>query len=557
MCGIAGIFDTTKHDNKRLVKRMLRTMKHRGPDGQAYKYHDFVSLGLVRLSMNSIKTPTRVYSNTKNDILCVLNGEIYNHLDLRKKMGLNTVPDKNYNDADIIIPMYEKYGKNFIKYLDGMFAIAIVDKDKLLLFSDKFGIKPLYYSFLPDRKFVFSSELRPILKISGKHEISKSGLASYLQYRFIAHPLTIFSDVFKIEPCQILEISQHNIKKSKYKIDIQPTQNLKPWVKNIDNYDSQEVKIGTFLSGGLDSSILNTILHGKRHAFTIKYDINENIDETKFATCIAKKQDLIHHIVYTRRNIIKNTFDKTILSLEEPLYSTISISTYLLAKSAKKYVKGIISGDGADEMFIGYNYIRTAMNNVGKELQTYKQQIAWLPSTIKNKLFNIKIRDLRLIKNSNEPLKSIMDFERNYRLPDYHLFRLDKMTMANSVEGRVPFLSQEIINYLSGHPLSKLYTNPPKQQLAKTFSNILPSDILNRKKQPFTAPWIDWIDGCLHKDITRTFNNKSLCKLFDVSQPELLNLINKPLKQYSDYTAIWGLYVLLKWAKAYKKHIIL
>lgn len=556
MCGIAGIFDTTKNDNKRIVKRMLRTMKHRGPDGQAYKHHDFVSLGLTRLSMNSVKTPTRVHSNTKNDILCVFNGEIYNHLDLRKTLRLNTIPDKKYNDADVIIPMYEKYGKDFVKYLDGMFSIVIMDKDKLLLFSDKFGIKPLYYSLLSDGKFVFSSELRPILKISGKHEISKSGLASYLQYRFIAHPLTIFSDIFKIEPRQILEISQHNIKKSKYKIEIQSTQSLKPWVKSIINYDSQEVKIGTFLSGGLDSSILNMILNGKRHAFTIKYDINENIDETKFATCVAKKQDLIHHIVYARRNVIKNTFDKTILSLEEPLYSTVSISTYLLAKSAKKYVKGIISGDGADEMFIGYNYIRTAMNNTGKELQTYKKQIAWLSPTVKHKLFNTNIHNLRLIKNSKEPLESIMIFERDYRLPDYHLFRLDKMTMANSVEGRVPFLSQDIINYLSGIPLRELYTNPPKQHLIKTFSNILPSYILNRKKQPFTAPWTDWIDGCLYKDITRTFKNKSLCDLFDVSQPELLNLINKPLKQYSDYTAIWGLYVLLKWAKTYKKYII-
>lgn len=555
MCGIAGIFDISKHDNKRLVKRMLRAMKHRGPDGKAYKHHHFVSLGLTRLSMNSVKTPTRVHSNPKNDILCVFNGEIYNHLDLRKNLGLNIVSDKKYNDADIIIPMYEKYGKNFVKYLDGMFSIAIMDKDKLLLFSDKFGIKPLYYSFLSDGKFVFSSELRPILKISGKHEISKSGLTSYLQYRFIAHPLTIFSDIFKIDPCQILEISQHNIKKSKYKINIEPTQSLKTWVKGINNYGSQEVKIGTFLSGGLDSSILNTILKGKRHAFTIKYDVNEHIDETRFATLVAEKQDLIHHIVYAQKNIIKNTFDRTILSLEEPLYSTVSISTFLLAKSAKKYVKGIISGDGADEMFIGYNYIRTAMNNAGKEIQTYKQQIAWLSPTIKNKLFNTQTRDLRLIKNSKEPLESIMDFERNYRLPAYHLFRLDKMTMASSIEGRVPFLSQDIVNYLYGVPLRKLYTNSPKQLLIENFSNILPSDIVNRKKQPFTSPWIDWIDGCLHKDITRTFNNTSLCNLFNVSQPELLNLINKPLKQYTDYTAIWGLYVLFKWAKIYNKYI--
>ncbi len=556
MCGIAGIFDTTKCDNKRLVKRMLRTMKHRGPDGWAYKYNDFVSLGLVRLSMNSIKTPTHVHANTKNDIFCVFNGEIYNHLELRKKLGLNTVSDKKYNDADIIIPMYEKYGKDFVKYLDGMFSIAIMDKDRLLLFSDKFGIKPIYYSILSNGNFVFSSELKAILSITKKHRISAKGLSSFLQYRFVAHPLTIFEDIFKFGPCQILEITAKGVKKYNYKIICSPAKTLSKWGKGIANYDSSEVKIGAFLSGGLDSSILCSLFGDKKHVFTIKYDINRVINETDFAAGVAHKNKLIHHIVNANKQIIKNNFDKTVLALEEPLYSTVALSTYLLAKSAKKYVKGIISGDGADEMFMGYNYIRTAMNNVGSELQTYKQQISWLSQDAQKRLFNRKPKNLNLIKTSDNPLQTIADFERKYRLPDYHLFRLDKMTMANSIEGRVPYLSQDIINFVYKLPLNKLYTNTPKQQLAKTFSNILPANILNRKKQPFTAPWVDWIDGYLHKDIMRTFNNKSLCDLFDVSQPELLNLINKPLKQYSDYTAIWGLYVLLKWAKIYKKYIV-
>lgn len=556
MCGIAGVFDTTKNDNKRLIKRMLRTMKHRGPDGYAYKHHDFVSLGLTRLSMNSVKTPTCVHHNTTNDIFCIFNGEIYNHLDLRKTLGLNTVPDKNYNDADVIIPMYEKYGKDFVKYLDGMFAIAIVDKDKLLLFSDKFGIKPVYYSILSNGKFVFSSELKAILSITKKHKISTKGVSSFLQYRFVAHPLTIFEGIFKFGPCQILEITPKGVKKHNYKIICSPTKTLSKWGKSIADYDSSEVKIGAFLSGGLDSSILCSLFGHKKHVFTIKYDTNPGINEIDFAASVAHKNNLIHHIVNAKKNIVKKNLDKTIVALEEPLYSTVALSTYLLAKSAGKYVKGIISGDGADEMFIGYNYIRTAMNNVGSEIQTYKQQISWMPQDTQKRLFNRKLQNLNLIKISDNPLLSIIDFERKYRLPDYHLFRLDKTTMANSVEGRVPYLSQDIINFVYELPSGKLYTNPPKQQLAKTFSNILPLDIINRKKQPFTAPWIDWIDVCLHKDIIRTFNNKSLCDLFDVSQPELLNLINKPLKQYSDYTAIWGLYVLLKWAKTYKKHII-
>ena len=556
MCGIAGIFDTTKCDNKRLVKHMLRTIKHRGPDGQAYKYHDFVSLGVTRLSMNSVKTPTRVHADTKNDVFCVFNGEIYNHLDLRNTLGLATLPDKNYNDADIIIPMYEKYGKDFVKYLDGMFAIAIMDKDKLLLFSDKFGIKPIYYSILSNGNFVFSSELKAILSITKKHRISAKGLSSFLQYRFVAHPLTIFEDVCKFGPCQLLEITAKGVKKYNYKIICSPAKTLSKWGKSIANYDSSEVKIGAFLSGGLDSSILCSLFGDKKHVFTIKYDNNQGINETDFAECVAHKNNLIHHIVNANKQIIKNNFDKTILALEEPLYSTVALSTYLLAKSAKKYVKGIISGDGADEMFMGYNYIRTAMNNVGSELQTYKQQISWLSQVAQKRLFNRKPKNLNLIKTSDNPLQTIADFERKYRLPDYHLFRLDKMTMANSIEGRVPYLSQDIINFVYKLPLNKLYTNPPKQKLVNAFHKILPAEILNRKKQPFTAPFIDWIDGCLHKDILRIFNNKQLCRLFGISHHELLKLINKPSKEYSDYTSIWGVYMLLKWAQKYKKHIL-
>lgn len=556
MCGIAGIFDTTKCDNKRLVKRMLRTMKHRGPDGWAYKHNDFVSLGLTRLSMNSVKTPTRVHANIKNDIFCVFNGEIYNHLDLRKKLGLNTVSGKKYNDADIIIPMYEKYGKDFIRYLDGMFSIAIMDKDRLLLFSDKFGIKPIYYASLSNGKFIFASELRAILNITKKRRISAKGLSSFLQYRFVAHPLTIFEDIFKFGPCQILEITQNGIKKYNYKIICSPTKTLSKWGKSIANYDSSEVKIGAFLSGGLDSSILCSLFGDKKHVFTIKYDNNQGINETDFAECVAHKNNLIHHIVNANKRIVKMNLDKAIISLEEPLYSTVALSTYLLAKSAKKYVKGIISGDGADEMFIGYNYIRTAMNNVGSELQTYKQQISWLPRDTQKRLFSSKLQNLNLIKTSDNPLQNIVDFERGYRLPDYHLFRLDKMTMANSIEGRVPYLSQDIVNFVYKLPLNKLYTNPPKQKLVNAFHKILPVKILNRKKRPFTAPFIDWIDGCLRKDILRIFNNKQLCRLFDISHHELLKLINKPSKEYSDYTSIWGVYMLLKWAQKYKKHIL-
>lgn len=532
-------------------------MRHRGPDGTKIFHHGPVSLGITRLAMVNTSAKQTIFHNETNNIFCVFNGEIYNYKKLRANLIKEGHVFKTNSDGEVIVHLYEQYGKKFVQYLDGMFAIALCDRDQLVISTDFFGIKPLYYTTTPDNLILFSSELRPILGLYPKHRISQQGLASYLQYRFVAYPFTIFNDIYKFGPHEIKMVSCHGIKNERYKLNTNKIRSLKQsFLSCLNNYESDEIEIGTFLSGGLDSSIINSAISKPCHAFTIQYTNAPKINETNYADIVAKHNKLTHHIEPLFATKLPTILKKTIISLEEPLYSTVSPSTYFLAARAKKYVKGVICGDGADEMFIGYNYIRTALNNKGSEIETYKQQISWLSSKNLTQLFYKKPRKIRLIKTKNTPLDDMMEFERTYRLSCYHLFRLDKLTMAHSIEGRVPFLSHCVLKYISSKSNTELLTTPAKQDLITAFKNILPKEIISRKKQPFTAPFIEWQDSCLQTDMIKTFKNKKLCRIFNINSDNLLALLISKSKDYSDYTALWGIYMLLLWAKYYKKNIL-
>lgn len=556
MCGIVAIYDKSGKNNARKVKKMLKTMRHRGPDGMKVYHHGAVSLGITRLAMVTPQAKPTIFSNETTDIFCVFNGEIYNYKKLRDDLIKKGHIFKTDSDGEVIVHLYEQYGKKFVQYLDGMFAIALYTNEQLLLVTDSCGIKPLYYT-AQDNLVLFSSELRPILKLYPKHHISQQGLASYLQYRFVAYPFTIFCDIYKFGPREIKTVSADGIKNEQYKLNAHKNRSLRQnFISDLKNYESDEIEIGTFLSGGLDSSIINSALSKSCHAFTIQYTNAPKINETNYAGIVAKQKKLTHHIETLSASKLPTILKKTAISLEEPLYSTVAPCTYFLAFRAKRYVKGVICGDGADEMFIGYNYIRTALNNKGTELETYKQQISWLTPQNVAKLFYAKPQKMHLIQANSKPLDTIMEFERTYRLSCYHLFRLDKLTMAHSIEGRVPFLSHSILNYISRKSNTELLTTPAKQDLIKAFKNILPKEILSRKKQPFTAPFIEWQESCLQRDMIKTFKNKKLCCLFNINSDNLLALSLSKSKDYSDYTALWGIYMLLLWAKHYNKNIL-
>ena len=543
MYGITGIVGNDK-------KYLTKSIKKISGRGRAYVVQNLSADKYIALSFtktNKNPQPVHFFIDECSGDFCLFYGILYDKSTIYKFLGTSAISD----DAELIMKLYKKIGAKFIKHLDGSFVIVFGTKGKLSLISDYFGTKTLYYSAPLNDYFVFSSSLQSILRYVKKAKISERALASYLQYRFVAHPLTIFENIYKISPKQIIQIGNKIIKKQ-YTKDVVSSKSLKDWAQIVADCHSD--KTGLLLSGGLDSSILASLTEPVK-AFTISYETQHSDTDLSCAKLVATKFGHTNNVVKMESCDILSALNASICQLEEPLYSTISASSAFLAKAAKKSVNAIITGDGADELFIGYNYIRTALNNKKNEIEEYKKQISWCDEKMLQTLFVKNIQQIDLIKKANSALDIIMNFEQNYRLPNYHLFRLEKIMTANNIIACTPFLSEQMLNYVSAFTNKTLYTTPPKKHLSQPFANALPMDVITRQKQPFPAPFIIWIDTCLRKDIIKTFSNKNLTRNLGINCGNLLNLAHKQEKQYHDYTTIWGFYMLLKWLKRFKRYI--
>ena len=544
MYGITGIVGNNKN-------QVIKSIKKISGCGRIYVVQNLSADKYVALSFNKTnRTPKPVYffQDTQSGDFCLFYGILYNKSTIYKLLGTCAT----LNDAQLVMRLYKKMGSKFIKSLDGSFVIILGTKGKLSLISDYFGTKNLYYSQTSNDYFVFSSSLQSILRYVKKSKISEQALASYLQYRFVAHPLTMFENIYKLSPKQTVQIGNKTVKRH-YKRDVAPSKSLKNWAQTVANCCSD--KTGLLLSGGLDSSILASLTKPVK-AFTISYETQHSDTDLSCAKLVAAKFNHKHNVVKMKCHDILSALNSAICQLEEPMYSTISASSNFLANKAKKSVSTMITGDGADELFIGYNYIRTALNSKNNEIEEYKKQISWCDKKIYQTLFVKNIQQIDLIKKTNTALDTIMNFEQNYRLPNYHLFRLEKIMAANNIIACTPFLSEQMLNYVSAFTNKTLYTTPPKKHLSQPFVDVLPMDVITRQKQPFPAPFIVWIDTCLRKDIIKTFSNKKLTCKIGINCSHLLNLAYKQDKQYHDYTTIWGFYMLLKWLKQFNKYIL-
>ncbi len=544
MYGITGIVGNDK-------KYLTKSIKKISGRGRAYVVQNLSADKYIALSFtktNKTPQPVHFFIDECSGDFCLFYGILYDKSTIYKFLETSAISD----DAELIMKLYKKIGAKFIKHLDGSFVIVLGTKGKLSLISDYFGTKTLYYSAPPNDYFVFSSSLQSILRYVKKAKISERALASYLQYRFVAHPLTIFENIYKISPKQIIQIGNKIIKKQ-YTKDVVSSKSLKDWAQIVADCHSD--KTGLLLSGGLDSSILASLTEPVK-AFTISYETQHSDTDLSCAKLVAAKFSHKHNVVKMKSRDILSALNSSICQLEEPMYSTISASSNFLANKAKKSVSTMITGDGADELFIGYNYIRTALNSQNNEIEEYKKQISWCDELLCKQLLGKNIKHIDLIKDTTAHLDSILDFEQNYRLPNYHLSRLEKIMAANNIIACTPFLSEQMLNYVSAFTNKTLYTTPPKKHLSQPFVDVLPVEITTRQKQPFPAPFITWIDTCLQKDIIKTFSNKKLtCKL-GINHRHLLDLAYKQEKQYHDYTTIWGFYMLLLWVKKFYKHIV-
>ncbi len=551
MCGICGKinFNNETIDKSEIIA-MRDTLIHRGPDDAGVYVDNNVGLGHRRLSIIDVSGSKQPLSNENNSIWIVYNGEIYNFQMLREEMLDKGHKFKTRGDTEVIVHLYEEYGKDFVHYLRGMFAFAIWDKNKrkLILMRDRLGIKPLYY-YSNKKSFCFASEIKALFSCKDViKELDENGLKRYLKYRFVYGEKTLFKGVRELLPGYCLEISNGKEKLEKYwdltfspKHDYNISDMSETLLTTLDESVKlrmiSDVPIGSFLSGGVDSSAI-TGLMARNSASQVKtFSVGftpEEENELKYARTVSEYFNSMHHEYTVGSEDFFSLMKKLIWHHDEPFIFPASVPLYILSKNTKDKATVILSGEGADELFAGYTtnvkaYWLNRFKNIMPDL--IKRGLSKVPLNTKieeiikktniserefirsffitytddviSKIFNCNVDDndddvLDSEISINDINGSFLDKFLAFQMKTYLialLMKQDKMSMAASIETRVPFLDHKLVEHACLYPDSvKVKYNQGKHILKKTCESLLPHDIIYRKKMGFPVPIERWFE---------------------------------------------------------------
>ena len=510
--------------------------------------------------------------NDNKDILLYYCGNVLNCSDIKQKLLDKGYKLNSNSEEELIIKLYQEFNIDFIKLIEGEFAFCILDfkQNKVFAFKSLMSTTQLYYSLVKN-KLIISTTLKEILSLR-KNTINNYALELYMNLRFIPSPYTIIEGVFKLENGHAIVFDGDKVSKMQL-YDIMPSNSKNNNIKDVGRYvvdsinqSSKHTKeSGIFLSGGFDSAIIASILAKNNKpikAFSVGYEIDTKFDETNVAKNIARDLNLEHLIYKIKNSELLNLLNESIDILEEPFYSTVSVSTLRLAKESSKLVQNIYSGDGSDELFYGYKYLRDALKE-DDTLDYYISGLSWLKELkAKDVLYESELTNEDVHKmlfnqfESNSKVQLLRVVEMFKRFPDYHLFRLGKILSIYNLKSILPFTSREVIQFaLDVDGKSIMNDNDPKINLKSSLEEYLTKDIKESKKQPFTAPNKEWIEGPLKEDLVKVFNNKKLFQVLGLQQNVCLKILNDYQGQYKDVSNIWGIYMLLKWCERFEKYI--
>lgn len=567
MCGIAGFYgDINKKQSVSTLKHMLTRIKHRGPDQSGVYVSDYVGLGSVRLSIIDLSSGTMPISNQDNSLWIVFNGEIYNHMELREELIQKNHSFKTRSDTEVILHLYEEYGPECLKKLNGQFAIAIWDKHKeeLFLARDRVGIRPLFYTQTKSA-FVFASEIKAFMEYPEVSlKFSNKALSEYVTFWTALSPNTVFENVFEVPPGTYMLVNHKGIKSNTYwELPI-----VKPNAYNFTTVEEAatafenifldsiklrlraDVPVAAYLSGGIDSSITTSFIKqvspNRLKTFSIGFT-ETDFDESAYQNIAASYFKTEHSSVTCSEQDISNYFKEVVWFAEAPLLRTAPTPMGLLSKNVRDHnIKVVITGEGADELLGGYNIFKEAKIKhfwakdpqsklrplLLKRLYPYLPQINKASSNMLKMFFGYKltetnspiyshllrwhntsriknyfsdtiketIKDYNPIAEVEEKLESKLsgyDYLTKAQWLEIHLFMSgyllssqgDRMGMANSIEGRYPFLDHRVIEFcMALHPDLKLHGLNEKYLLKKMMKDRLPDAILNRSKQAYRAP---------------------------------------------------------------------
>lgn len=573
MCGIAGVirYNNISNNDALVVEQMLKDIKHRGPDSEnTYTNYRDLYIGGVRLAIVDRAKSNQPLKNEDGSVVMFYNGEIYNYQHLRRALIGRGHHFRTDGDGEVIIHLYEECPKTFAEKLDGMFTFVIWDENhrRLILGRDRVGIKPLYY-WENQNELCFASESQALFwNKSIPLSLDYEGVQQYLGYRFTFAPNTIYSNIKKLEPATILKYEKDKIEIYKY-WDCLNVVNMKCsnqevfntiFTDAVNSTFDENVSIGMLLSGGLDSSSIAASLRYNKpiNMFTVGYDISGVEDERVYAKIVAEHLMHNYHETIVDSNKVMDHMKKVICALGEPIYSTASLSTYLACSLASQHERVVMSGDGSDELLLGYEHFRI-INNVIKDKgnwrEVYRQQIGLLSNEWQDRLYSdelIKYRDSDIfnkIPQDRSPFEQVFLFELLYRLPEYHLLRVDRLSMNHSLEVRVPFLRNKLVEWaLNSNKEALLYCEQEKELLRDVVKQTLPPVINRRAKQKFSSPYISWLTGPLNKivfELLLTSGYHTSLGIRKKGLEELKSAFERDPLENARF--VWGVFILFSW----------
>jgi len=629
MCGICGIINFNgKPISQNLIQQMNNTLIHRGPDDEGYYFSQrlgssgqrigdrpSVTLAHRRLSIIDLDTGHQPMSNEDGTVWIVFNGEIYNFIKLRKKLIKKGHQFCTKSDTEVIIHAYEEYGTNCLKHFIGMFAFALWDEKNNMLFlaRDRLGIKPLYYSILPN-EFIFASEIKAIIKHPKiQKEIDWKALSDYLFYQYIPSPRTIFTQIKKLPPAHFMLIKKdRQIEiESYWDLKWEPDYSLtkqecidetrKLLLQVVEDRLVSDVPFGAFLSGGVDSSAvvsaMTKIMNIPVKTFTIGFK-ESKFNEAHYAKTLAKYLGTEHYQEIVKPNAIE-ILPELAHKFDEPFGDSSAIPTYYVAKLARKYVTMVLSGDGGDEGFAGYvRYLQALKEQIlfDKKYPFFKKLsrliLPFYPQNLRGRgsleriletplqryFRSIQIFNFTQIQNllSLEIRKYLNDYRSEYFLEQFYkedkfpdlisalqyldiktylpediLVKVDRATMANSLEARVPLLDHRLLEFLARVPVNyKINGKTSKWILREAIKDWLPPRFLDRPKHGFAVPLAYWFRNNLGQFVKDRILGKRFFRRGFFHKDFIKKIIEEHQKGIRDWASrIWSLLMFDEWCR--------
>jgi len=601
MCGICG-FTGNLIEKEDVLTRMMNRIIHRGPDSAGMHISDGVALGFRRLSIRDLNNGDQPMYNEDKTLVVTFNGEIYNYKELREDLEAKGHIFANNADTEVLLHGYEEYGTEMVKMLRGMFAFVIWDLKTKTMFGarDYFGIKPFYYTQI-NGNLVYGSEIKSILEHPEyKKEVNPEALENYLTFQYSVLPETFFKGIYKLMPSHCFTYKDGKMEISRY-YDPQfiPDESYEKedLVNRIDEVMQDSVKahmiadveVGSFLSSGVDSSYVAASFHGDK-TFTVGFDY-EKYNEIDYAKALSKKIEIDNYSKLITTDEYWNILPKIQYHMDEPLADPSAIALYFVSNTAAQHVKVALSGEGADEFFGGYNIYHEPFSLAGyqKLPKGLRKGLAAcvkaIPLRFKGKNFIIRgSKDVeerfignafmfneaereKILKNPTghydhkeltkpyyERVKHLDDVTKmqyidvNFWLIGDILLKADKMSMANSLEVRVPFLDRKVFELARTIPTKyKVTDSNTKVAMREAAHRYLPDMVAEKKKLGFPVPIRIWLKEEKYYNIVKeAFTSEAAAKFFKVD--EIVKFLDDHRDGKVDNSRkIWTIYMFLIW----------